>query len=148
MRYLIIALCLAFIGACASDPKTIEASYVSPLKYADFGCVTIAKEIGMVTTRSELLYKDLSKISEADKVQMGVGLMIFWPTLLMLEGGDGPKAVEFAQLKGEYNALIENAKAKDCGIAAQSPEELFNKFDEEVKAERNRERKKRKHFIK
>ena len=31
--------------------------------------------------------------------------ILFWPALFFLEGGDGPEAAEYAQLKGQYEAL-------------------------------------------
>jgi len=57
---------------------------------------------------------------------MGVGLILFWPTLFALEGGDGPDAGEYAQLKGEYEALRTNSVQKRCGLAMQSPDEILD----------------------
>tara|TARA_B110000879_G_C11066450_1_gene468856 strand:+ start:789 stop:1124 length:336 start_codon:yes stop_codon:yes gene_type:complete len=56
---------------------------------------------------------------------MGVGLILFWPTLFALEGGDGAGAAEYAQLKGEFNALRQNSVEKRCGLALQSPDEML-----------------------
>lgn len=58
---------------------------------------------------------------------MGIGLAVFWPALLFLEGGDGPEATEYAQLKGEYEALRQNSVQKRCGIVADSPEEIMKR---------------------
>lgn len=33
-----------------------------------------------------------------------------------LEGGDGPEAVEYSRLKGEYQAVYETSKKKKCRI--------------------------------
>jgi hypothetical protein len=56
---------------------------------------------------------------------MGVGLVLFWPALFFLEGGDGPEAVEYAQLQGDFEALQVNATQKNCAIDARSPEEIM-----------------------
>jgi hypothetical protein len=66
---------------------------------------------------------------------MGVGLVLFWPALFFLEGGDGPEAAEYAQLKGEFEALRENSIQKKCGIESKSPEEIMKEAAEEEKRE-------------
>lgn len=69
---------------------------------------------------------------------MGVGLVLFWPTLFMLEGGDGPEAAEYARLKGEYEALRKVAIEKKCDLSLlpPSPEELIKEKEEKAKEER------------
>ncbi len=47
---------------------------------------------------------------------MGVGLVLFWPTLFFLEGGDGPEAAEYARLKGERDAIEKVSIQKKCAI--------------------------------
>jgi hypothetical protein len=69
----------------------------------------------------------------ADNWQMGVGLVLFWPSLFFLEGGDGPEAAEYSQLKGEYEALRQTSVAKQCGIASRSPDEIMKDADKAAK---------------
>ena len=66
---------------------------------------------------------------------MGVGLVLFWPTLFFLEGGDGPEASEYTQLKGEFEALRINSVQKKCEIDALSPEEVLKREDAKDKEE-------------
>lgn len=66
---------------------------------------------------------------------MGIGLVLFWPSLLLLEGGDGPEAAEYAQLKGEFEALRTNTVQRKCGIEAKSPEQIMKEADEAAKVE-------------
>jgi hypothetical protein len=47
---------------------------------------------------------------------MGVGLVLFWPTLFFLEGGDGADAAEYKRLRGEYEALQEASVHKKFGL--------------------------------
>jgi len=112
---------------CASNPDKIDAAYVSPLKYDQYDCSQIAMEMDYVGQRTTTLYQRLKKERKADNWQMGVGLVLFWPTLFALEGGDGPEAAEYAQLKGEYEALRTNGVQKKCGIAGDSPEEIMKR---------------------
>jgi hypothetical protein len=46
---------------------------------------------------------------------MGVGAVLFLPTLFFLKG-NGAKAAEFAHLKGDYTALRMNAEDRGCQI--------------------------------
>lgn len=104
------------IGACASSPNKIAAQYVSPMQYQSYDCDQVSLEQARIERRTGELYASLKKQSDADKWQMGLGLLLFWPTLFMLEGGDGPEATEYARLRGEYNALSEVSIAKKCQL--------------------------------
>jgi len=57
---------------------------------------------------------------------MGVGLLLFWPTLFALEGGDGADAAEYGRLKGEFEALRQTSTQKNCSIAMQSPDQILD----------------------
>ncbi|HET6629716.1 MAG TPA: hypothetical protein VFG91_08065 [Woeseiaceae bacterium] len=105
------------------------------MKYRDYDCDQIALEMDYVGQRTNKLYARLKSERTADNVQMGVGLLVFWPALFFLEGGDGPEAAEYAQLKGEYEALRENAVQRKCAITSKSPEELMKEAREAEKSE-------------
>jgi hypothetical protein len=113
------------LTACASNPDKIDAAYVSPLKYRDYDCDQVALEMDYVGQRTTKLYTRLKKERNKDNAQMGVGLILFWPALFFLEGGDGPEAAEYSQLKGEYEALRNNSIQKKCRINSRSPEEII-----------------------
>jgi hypothetical protein len=49
---------------------------------------------------------------------MGVGLVVFWPALLMTKGNDENTA-ELARLKGQMAAIEEASIKKRCGIRFQ-----------------------------
>jgi hypothetical protein len=124
-RIFTVAITACLLTACASNPDKIDAAYVSPLKYQDYDCKQIAMEMDYVGQRTTKLYTRLKKERQKDNAQMGVGLVLFWPALFFLEGGDGPEAAEYAQLKGEFEALRENSVQKKCGIESKSPEEIM-----------------------
>lgn len=141
MKYikLLSLLALGLIVGCASNPNKIDAAYVSPLKYAGYDCEQITTEMSHVERRTNVLYQNLKKERNADNWQMGVGLVLFWPTLFALEGGDGAEASEFAQLKGEYEALRDVSVQKKCGIESRSPDEIITSKDDKSKAKAREE---------
>lgn len=113
-RLLAIGLSGLTILGCASKPTEIQSTYVSPLEYKDFNCSQISMELRRVNRRTTRLHGQLDKKASDDAAQMGVGMILFWPALFFLEGGDGPEAAEYAQLKGEFDALEEAAIIKEC----------------------------------
>jgi hypothetical protein len=124
-KILAVAVTVCLLTACASNPDKIDAAYVSPLKYRDYDCDQVALEMDYVGQRTTKLYTRLKKERNKDNAQMGVGLILFWPALFFLEGGDGPEAAEYSQLKGEYEALRNNSIQKKCRINSRSPEEII-----------------------
>lgn len=138
-----MGLALALAG-CATDPKEIDAAYVSPVKYKDYDCDQIALEMEHVSQRTGLLYRRLKKESDADAGQMAAGILLFWPTLFFLEGGDGPEAAEFARLKGEFEALRTVSVQKRCDIDIEPLDKVIDDTPEEAS---NTEKKYGKEYI-
>jgi hypothetical protein len=117
---IVFVLSLALAG-CASSPDKIAASSVSTLQYQDYSCKQIGWELDRVERKVNELYYRLDKKAGADSAQMGIGLVLFWPALFFLEGGDGPEAAEYAHLKGELDALETVSIRKKCGIKFPEP---------------------------
>jgi len=46
---------------------------------------------------------------------MGVGLVLFWPSLFFIKG-DGTTAAEVGRLKGEMEAIEQASVKRNCGI--------------------------------
>lgn len=113
-----VASALTMAG-CASQPKDIPVQSVSTIQYEQYTCPQIGTEAERVAQRAENLYISLKKRADNDAGQMAVGMLLFWPTLFMLEGGDGPEAQEYARLRGEYSALEKVATKKSCGQIAK-----------------------------
>ncbi|MGJ3242933.1 MAG: metal ABC transporter ATP-binding protein [Opitutales bacterium] len=122
-----ITLLLAGLVGCATPPKKIGAQYVSPLVYKDYTNDQIIVEMDHVGQRTAVLYENLKKEANNDKLQTGLGLLVFWPALFLLEGGDGPEAQEYARLKGEYEALRKAAVQRGMKLdqLPPSPEEVL-----------------------
>lgn len=109
---LVVAIAL-LAGGCASSSNDIRAAYVSPMTYQNYSCQQLV-------TENERLQRELSSVAGAvdkkahgDKVKMGVGLVLFWPTLFFLKG-DGVEAQEYARLKGEHEAFDQAYTQKNC----------------------------------
>lgn len=115
---LILSFSIVFLlTACASHPDKIEAAYVSPEQYRDYDCDQVSQEMVRVNDRANSLYKKLKDERQADDAQMAVGLILFWPALFFLEGGDGPEAQEYARLKGERQVLEKAVIEKECNTS-------------------------------
>lgn len=112
----IVAIVLA---GCASQPEDIETAYVSPLHYRSFDCEQLEMEAERVSRRVLDLHRRLADEADADAVQMGVGLILLWPTLFWLEGSDDYRATEYSRLKGERDAVEKASIKKKCGIEFQ-----------------------------
>ncbi len=135
---LLLVIAIFSLG-CATTPNKIEASYVSPYKYKDFDEDQIIMEMDHVARRTNELYYSLKKEASNDSAQMAIGLLLFWPALFFLEGGDGPEAAEYARLKGEYEALRTVAVQKKISFdkLPPSPEQLIQDFAVEEKEKKD-----------
>lgn len=133
--FLTFIFCLSIITGCATSPDKISATYVSPLKYKDYDNDQIVMEMDYIGQRTTELYYQLDKEAKRDQGQMALGLLIFWPALFFLEGGDGPQAAEYARLKGEYEALRKIAIQRKIGLELmpKSPEEIIKDLTDKDK---------------
>lgn len=114
------ALALTVAG-CASSAKEIPASYVSPLTYQHFTCEQLQMEAQRISARAAEISGVQDQKASSDAVKMGVGLVLFWPTLFFIKG-DGTTAAEVGRLKGEMDAIEQMSIQKNCGIQFQRAE--------------------------
>lgn len=109
------ALCAVSLGGCATNPDNISASYVSPIQYSSYSCPQLREEAARVSGRAAEIAGVQSSKASGDAVAMGVGLVLFWPSLFFIKG-DGTTAAEVARLKGEMDALEQASIKHKCGI--------------------------------
>ena len=102
------------LSACATAPSKIAASYVSPMKFQNYDCSQVAFEQASIEQRTTTLYHTLKKRNNSDKWMMGVGLVVAWPALLFMKGNNSAQNSEYAQLKGDYDALRGVSVNKQC----------------------------------
>ena len=113
-KTLATAIALTTIVGCASNPDKMQTAYVSTIKYSSYDCNQLQMQHGQTTRRLGVLYNQLKKEANTDNWQTGVGLLVFWPALLFVEGGDGVEAAEYSQLKGDLVAIEETLINKSC----------------------------------
>lgn len=127
-------LAAAAISGCDTQSDSLAAAYMSPLRYKSYDCDQISMEMDHVGRQSTYLYQSLKKKADNVTAQMAVGLALYWPALFFLEGGDGPEAAQYSQLKGDYEALRRSAVDKKCALA-----DVPETSDEYVKREVEKE---------
>lgn len=110
-----VILSLPAISACASKSADIEPAYVSTSQYERMSCRQMASEGRRVSAAAARAAGKQDEYRESDQVLTGVGVVIFWPALLALEG-DGPTATELGRLKGEMEAIRKASAQKNCKI--------------------------------
>ena len=120
IKSFVVLLLVTFLVGCATAPEKLGTTYVSPLQYKDYTCDQIGMEMQRVSRKVAELRGTLDKDASNDAAQMGIGLILFWPALFFLEGGDGVNASQYSHLKGEFEALEQIAIQKECGIKINS----------------------------
>lgn len=113
-----IAILSSALAGCASNPDNISASYVSPVQYESYSCQQLRAEASRLSGRAAEVTGAQSSKASGDAVAMGVGLVLFWPSLFFIKG-DGTTAAEVARLKGEMEAVEKASISKKCGIKFQ-----------------------------
>ena len=97
---------------CSPASKNVRAVYVSPLQYEAYGCGQIEMEYRRVAAKvTEVAYSQDSAANK-DAAAMTVGVVVFWPALFFLIGGN--RKAELEQLKGQADALEQAAIEKNC----------------------------------
>jgi len=109
---------LGLVAGCASGADEIAPSYVSPVMYENFTCQQLAFEAQSISARAAQAAGVQNKQRTTDAVVTTVGLVVFWPSLFFIKG-DGAKAAELANLKGQMEAVEQASLRKNCGIAFQ-----------------------------
>jgi len=112
IKFFLVIICLLF--GCATNPNNMMPVQVSGVEYKDYECEDIQLELDFVTRRENELYNFLKKKADLDALQLGTSLLLFWPMLFALEGGDGQEAAEYRRLKGERQALEDLSIKKGC----------------------------------
>lgn len=120
MKRSVFALLAAatLVSACASKSEDIAPSYVSPAMYQSFSCKQLGDEALRVASRVSQVSGQQDVKASNDAGKMAVGLVLFWPALIFMDGDDATTA-ELARLKGEMDAIEEANTAKNCGIRFQ-----------------------------
>ena len=117
-----VALCAFTASGCTKKADSIAAAYISPITYQNYTCPQIAEEMQRVSTKAAEVAGIQNRKATNDQIAMGVGLVVFWPALLLLSGGNSENAAELARLKGTLDTLEQVGIKKNCSIQIQRPE--------------------------
>jgi len=123
----------SIISGCASHPDKIPAQYTSPMQYDGYKCKQIAAEMQRVSSRVAELGGLQEKAATNSDVEMGVGLVLFWPVLFFLDSNSA-QAAEYGRLKGEFNALEQTGIQKNCGLHIEQPKPIEPEKKDETPA--------------
>ena len=115
MRRLVTVAVCATLAGCATSPKDIAPSYVSPILYQNLSCDQLSQEAVRVSNAAAAATGQQQNQANKDAAMMTVGMILFWPSLFMI-GGDKGNASEVARLKGEMQAIEQANIAKNCGL--------------------------------
>lgn len=94
---------------------------MSPTQFSGLSCVQLSGELERLSRREIDLYNQLKDLADNDEAQMGVGLLLLWPTLFFLEGGDGTQAAEYSRVRGEQDAIEKIMMRKECDANLLAP---------------------------
>ena len=86
------------------------------MKYQNYDCQQIGFEQAHVERRTNELYHRLKGRNNSDNWMMGLGLVVAWPALLFMKGNNGAENTEYAQLKGDYEALRTVSIQRRCDL--------------------------------
>lgn len=119
MKNVVVGLALAgLLAGCATSPRNIAPSYVSPVLYQGLSCQQLALEAQRVSYAAAAASGAQSDQVSKDATMVGVSLVLFWPAIFFV-GGDKGSAAEVARLKGEMQAIEQANIYNDCGLQFQ-----------------------------
>lgn len=103
------------LAGCAASSHRVQASYVSPLQYQQYSCDELIAEMYRIRSRVNQISGRLDEAATNDAILTGIGIVIFWPTLLAL-GGTSNSESDLARLKGEFEAIQQVTYQKHCSF--------------------------------
>ena len=112
---LITGVLTVLLDACATPAGEIPAHGVSDNQYGNYDCNQIGNEAERLANRANELAAQVEKKVSHDSTVTAVGVILFWPALFFIDG-DGPEALEYGKIKGEYEALKKVSIRKECDI--------------------------------
>jgi hypothetical protein len=109
----LVALSVLALGGCASYHEDIATQPSYSVLYRKYDCDSLLQEEARVATHMGQLSAAVDANATGDIVKTAVGLAVFPPLLMFLEGHSGIES-EYAQLKGQQQAIQIAAIQKKC----------------------------------
>jgi hypothetical protein len=113
----IVGLFSAAIGGCATAPKDIQATYVSPSKYASYSCDQLRAEFGVLSQRLGAATNAQQGRRTADEI---TGALIgITPTML---SPNSSREVAISEMMGEAQAMTDRSMQINCVLVQIPPD--------------------------
>lgn len=109
---IVLAASLVMQG-CTTAPKNIPVKYVAPAKYQAYNCYQLNLEFQRVQAQMLELGGKLDEAASKDSLVGVFGAILFLPALLFT-GGNSQQEAEYANLKGDVEAMQQVAFQKKC----------------------------------
>ena len=107
---------LSFIViSCTTYSKDIEPIHVPPDQYRSLNCEELGHEFGQLFQRRNTLADVLDEEAASDQSVTAVSAILFWPAAFTL-GGNKELERKYAQIKGEFDAVIRVGIEKRCNM--------------------------------
>ena len=126
---LLSLLAIVLLSGCATNPKSIQAIYISPLKFSELTDEEVISKMEWVSNQALKKYIELNKYYS---IQAPVGVILAGPLLTTAftepnQEDLNPDELELATLFGQYRALkdIANERNIDTSLIPKSPQELI-----------------------
>ena len=115
-KIIAITLASAALAGCAQRAENITPSYVSASNYTGQSCAALRAEAATVAARLGTLSGQQNSAASSDAVLTGVGLVLFWPALLVMAvpDGDASREAEIGALKGQSEGIAAAYRAGGC----------------------------------
>ena len=109
------------LASCASPSSSVKPMAMSAYQYDHLKCIQIADEAKRVSSQAVTLTGAQDAKFARDAALTTVGLLVFWPALVMMPfvSGNDQETAELAKLRGEMVALEQVSARKQCGIDFQ-----------------------------
>lgn len=103
------------LSGCAKKAHQVPATYVPTSRYMTMDCDRIGEELNRVAAEVTRVSGDQDEAAQRDAWATGIGIVLFFPALLVLAVPD--EAQDLSRLKGEYEALDRARIEKRCLVA-------------------------------
>ena len=113
-----IASIFLFMSGCAKKADSIKPAYVPTVEYSHKSCNQLRDDLIELNREIRVMAGQQDDVATKDQVAMGVGLVLFWPSLFFLATGDDNER-KIAELRGEYEAIKIVSKRKNCEFAKE-----------------------------
>jgi hypothetical protein len=116
-KALAVAIAVSFVtgtSGCATKGANVTSSYVAQGTYDKATCATLARDIIDAQQHASALSGQLDSAADKDAAVVAVTLLLFWPAIFFVSGGDKEKQAELASVKGQFEAMNKVYKSKGC----------------------------------